>query len=294
MRGTQAELDSLNSAIETLSTLRNGFEVDDGTDPDPEPEPEPDPEQSIRDFAGVMGSLGVVNSQAAIAALGLRGSWVIGNQWSLPQGAKDDGSPWENLDVQGTIYYTGSGPLKLKNVKCQGVQYKRDSLSPGGTFWGCTVVNKPGMTPGQGAIHFWTPSLRDWEIAYCDLSGFADGVQCMGPGLIHHTWVHDFLLTSTTHNDGVQNYGGRVESRDCVFDLGDNIAAMAGHTNGALFTSADGASFEAWNLYVNCPSDPRINALNGSRGPIVVHSGKIKGGALPGDIRLDSAVVRIP
>lgn len=282
---TQA-INDITQAREITQTLMNELDQD---EPDPEPEPEPDVEQSIRDGAGAKGSLRVIASQADLMANGLPGTFnATSKTWSLPNCPNQ----WSDLDVRGIIYYTGVDTLKLVNVKCQGVQYKSASASTGGWFLSCTIVEKPGLVPGQGGINFY--GQKNWTIDSCDISGFADGCQGVGPGLIMNSWVHDFILTSTTHNDGFQNYGGRIEVHNCVYDLGDDPVPMRQHTNGALFTSSEGASFEAWDLYVNCPSnEPQINALNGARGPIVVHTGKIKGGALPGQVFLDPAVVRI-
>lgn len=194
--------------------------------------------------------------------------------------------------MRGLIYYTGTDELKLRNVKCRGVQYKANSTSPGGLFYRTTVVNNPLLNVGQGGINFFGQS--GWRIELCDISGFGDGIQAGGNGTIIGTWVHDFVITSESHNDGVQLYEGKVLVYDSVFDMGDNLATMSGHSNGALFTSETGTEYEAWNLYVNTVrGTSTVNALNAVRGIIRVHSGKIVGGGLPGTIVLDPGVERI-
>lgn len=245
--------------------------------------------------AGLQGPLREVASAADLAAYGLPGAWANGN-WNLPVGG-----PFEHLDVKGLIYYSGTTPLQLNDVACQGIQYKSGSASQQGLFVSTTVRAKAGMALGQGGINFFGQS--NWVISRCDIAGFADGIQCVGPGVVEESWFHDFAFGPTTHNDGIQHYGpGNVDVTKTVFELGLDPVKMNNHSNGALFCSNPSARFTASELYVlTLPiSQANVNALNAYQAPkdsIIVTSGYIEGGHLAsqqqGAIKLMSDVTRV-
>lgn len=225
-----------------------------------------------------------IASQADLTANGLPGQWSGGDggQWNCPAGG-----PYETLDIRGMLYYTGPGPLTMKRCRVMGVRYASTSGKSGGSFQHCTVIPQPGMPLGQGGVNFW--GQTGWSVESCDISGFADGFQCVGPGRIIDTWVHDLAYGTTpsgivTHNDGCQNYGGQVTLDRCVFDMG----GVAGSTNGALFCSEPSASFSATELFVDVTRSD-VNALHAWASPvgITVNGGRVsKLGRLIGKVTL--------
>lgn len=227
-------------------------------------------------------ALVTIASQDDLKRLGLTGDWSKG-QWYLGKG----GSWLEDLDVKGTIQYSGRDPLLIRNCKVQGIKYAEIAGKTGGKFQYVTVERNPNLGLGQGGINFWGQS--GWVIDHCDISGFADGVQCVGPGEMRDSWVHDLAYgyspeqKGPTHNDGIQNYGGKVFVNRSVFDMG----GVAGSTNGALFCSTAKASFVATELFVETTRND-VNALHAWDSPegIIVNGGRVIGGRLIGKVVL--------
>jgi hypothetical protein len=225
-----------------------------------------------------------VAGQADLTRLGLPGLWV-GSQWNLPRMPSE---PLRGLDIKGLVYYTGPEALRLVDSKCAGVRWGASAGKQGGLIQRVTVNGIKGSPLGQGALNFWGQS--GWVIDHCELTGFADGIQCSGPGTVSDTWVHDLAYgyspeqKGPTHNDGIQCYGGRVTLSRCVFDMG----GIPGSTNGALFCSTPTASFVADELFVEV-TRADVNALHAWQSPegIVVNGGRVRGGRLIGNVRLN-------
>lgn len=229
--------------------------------------------------------LEVVASQADLSRLGLPGLWV-GNQWNLD---RMPNAIIGGLDIHGKVYYTGAEPLAIADSKAWGIRYGSSAGKRGGLIQRCTLKGQPGAPLGEGVINFW--GQQGWQVDSCDLSGTADGMQCTGPGVITDTWVHDLAYgyspeqKGATHNDGVQNYGGKVSVKRSVFDMG----GVPGSTNGALFCSTASASFVADDLFVET-TRPDVNALHAWNSPegIVVNGGRVIGGRLIGKVVLNN------
>lgn len=250
--------------------------------------------QARRDFvkanAGCSGTLRTIDSGAALIAAGLPGTWsggIDGGRWTVPECRV----PFRDLNVKGLVFYTGAQPLEMENVRCEGVQYSEGSGKQGGRFYRVTVVRNPALGLGQGCINMW--GQNGWVVDHCNVSGFSDGFQVSGAGIIRDTWVHDLAYGTTpsgipTHNDGVQNYGGTTRLERCVIEMG----GVAASTNGALFCSKPEANFTAFDLFAEV-TRADVNILHAWQSPvgITVNGGRLSTmGRLIGKVVLNNVV----
>jgi hypothetical protein len=149
------------------------------------------------------------------------------------------------------------------------------------------------MALGQGGINMW--GQTNWVMDHCDVWGFADGSQVVGPGKIVDCWFHDLTVGRMpsgmmSHNDGCQNYGGQVTVERSVYDM----QGTAGSTNGALFCSKPVASFVANELFADA-TRPDVNIIHAwdSTAGIVINSGRVsRMGRVIGKVTMGKDVVR--
>lgn len=235
-----------------------------------------------------------IASQADLDAADLPGTWAgpaTGGQWNCT------GTPAAGLvglDIKGLVYYTGKTSLVMEDCRAMGVRWANEALKSGGRISRVTIVRHPTLALGQGGLNFW--GQANFVVDHCDISGFADGIQCSGNGVIRDTWVHDLAYGfspeqgGATHNDGTQSYSGVVTVERCVYDMG----GVANSTNGALFCSTPSASFKATELFVDV-TVALANSLHAHQSPlgITVDGGRVsKLGRIIGKVSLSANVVR--
>ena len=194
----------------------------------------PYPDRGSAGFTGSPSSLTVIDSSSSAPA---------GTMWtSYGLRVTSSNVTLSNVHVKGGIYASGGGTLTI-----------RDSIIEGGAAWYIvtlrenTKIDAERVTfrwrdgspridaeNGAGAVHLGAGTYSDSRIVNCDISGVADGLQIAGDRwIVTDNWIHDLALGPTTHNDGIQVFGGsghliarnRIES-----------GAINGHSTGAIFT----------------------------------------------------------
>lgn len=147
-------------------------------------------------------------------ATGVGSGWN-GNRLNVWPAADGGTVRLEGLDIDGLVYVAAeTRHLELAGVRCRGLQFANN---PNCTVSidHCDIGDSPdGVALGQGAINMW--GQTGWEIHRTRLGGFADGIQCVGTGLLHECLIENLRYDVQTHNDTVQNYGGGVRLAGCV------------------------------------------------------------------------------
>lgn len=206
-------------------------------DPDPDPDPEPGERPThpgpdatedqvliwaqeldawIDDAVGPRGELIPVGAGVlTVLTSSITGHVWSGNRLNVWPTNPDGAIHLEGIDIDGLIYVADSTRhLELVDVRCRGIQFANN---PNCTVAidHCDIGDSPdGVALGQGAVNMW--GQTGWEIRRTRLHGFADGIQCIGDGLLAECLIEDLRYADTTHNDFVQNYGSGVVLEGCV------------------------------------------------------------------------------
>lgn len=173
--------------------------------PPPEPEPDPDvwPADSTWDakVAWIEARAGV--KPATMRTVGEAGYVPAGCRWTGAQLYVDAATELGDLIVPGTIVPRGTGPvITLRNVQAVNAttwEPRRFGLIEDCTFTKGLWALAPGFVIRRTLVY-----------------GGTDGMQCEGGGAIEESVIRDLAITSTSHNDFIQNLGGPVTVDRCL------------------------------------------------------------------------------
>lgn len=297
MRGSQEELDSLNSALEILTTIRNNFEID-GPPPPPPPPPDAFPASGTWDekIAWIHTQAGVKTPTSELMTVG-GGSVPAGCRWDGKNLLVDTAEVLEDLLVPGTIVTTdrSASPVILRNVMAQDiftwyVGFRRVSLIEDCDFFIPPDRVRGGW--GQGAINVPAPGCI---IKRTKMRGSSDGAQISGGATFEDCVISDLTISNTvqlvSHNDFIQNYGGTVTVNRCHF-VQPSTPDMNNHVNGVF---CDGGDYLITNSAIEVFKDPGVNAwtLHAVKTGFIDVNNSLVRGALVGDVRIGANVVRL-
>jgi hypothetical protein len=120
----------------------------------------------------------------------------------------------------------------------------------------------------------------------------ADGMQCSGGGYMEECLIENLTVSGVapagTHNDFIQNYGGLVTVRKCLFKQG-LTGGQGSHLNG-VFCDSGTYDIEDTAVIVTAPAGMNAWALHAAKaGYIDIRNSYVRGRII-GDIRQGSGM----
>lgn len=204
------------------------------------------------------GSVGYLGSTSLLTVYKPGGAAPVDCNWQSYGLRCDDASmTWDHVWIQGSVYWTGTGTLKVtQSIIRGGTNGSWYALlghpSSSGALPGATIDVEdstlgwlPGVAPAPNvdAAPVWTAYGNQRQVIIRDdLSGMAQGIDPTDSSVIEDNYIHGLVQngtgTTVVHLDGIFSQGGGN-----ILIKGNYVdAPVRGDTTGALFIQDRGAT----------------------------------------------------